>query len=576
MKRFLFKLPFVFLILLLFTRCNLADDLKVLQTQMDSLQIVIGTPEFNTLVKVEFVDARTDNNIINNTVNVQVVGKDASNIYSNIGTRETNHTTNHGMLLLVVDPKVVDTTAMKTNPIEFDLVVSANGYASTTQRVFLHQAKLNRVIVRLTNLSTPPQGVSVAVNNGFATAGQDGRTTTSALQSMNSGSQTVTVPAGVILKDEQGNRISGTVRSEIIFYDPVSEDAQNAFPGGTSVTATLPNGTTGQVEFVSAGMFTVNLTAGNRQVSTFENGGLNLRTVVPPTLINPNTGLPIKAGDKIEMWSRDKGSGEWVYEKTSTVKLENGQFILEETVTHLSDWNWDFFFNSCVIGPRFVFKGNVSGNFSFVEVLSRLQNTNFDKVTYINLNTGYLQLYYVPNNLSATFEFKDAGWDPNRTLTFTPSRLNISNLCNGQVYEITVTENVLSTSKTVTVNLNLSASSATNAQFVIRPNAYIYFSPVNIAQWSLFYINNGRATVDFVLGTDYQILGYFGNNYGMGTLRLDPVGTTQLRVSMTPNINFTSTSVPETISFVIPLPANNIIDITYNAVLPDRIMNQLR
>lgn len=571
-----FFLFFPLLFIFMFSRCNIAEDIKNLQGAIDSLQIVISTPEFNTLVKVEFIDAKTDEYISGKTINAKVSGKNANDVYSNLGTRETTYTTSHGLMMLVIDPKAVDSVAMKTTPIEFDLVVTADGYLSTTQRVMLYEAKLNTVTIKLTNITNAPQGVSVSVNNSYAVAGVTGQTVAPAVQTMNLGKQTVTVPAGVVLKDASGNPVTGTVKSEIVYYDPVSESAQNAFPGGTNVSATLPDGTEGQIEFISAGMFSVNLSAGGKDVKTFENGGIKLRTVVPPTLINPNTGQPIKAGDRIEMWSKEKESGEWVYEKTATVKFENGEYVLEETVTHLSYWNWDFFYNSCSLGTKFIFKGNLTGHYPYVKVTSRMANTTYDKIGYTYIGDGFLQLYNTPSNVAATFKFEDAGWDGSRTLTFSPATLSVANLCSGQTIEITVTENIPTPPEQITVKLDLAATSATNTQFVIRPNAYVYFKTSIARNWSYFYLWNGKATVDFELGKTYEILGYFGNNYGMGTLKIDKSGTTRLRVTMTPTINFSSGNQTATISFDVDRPANNIVEIKYNAVLPDRLMNQLR
>lgn len=575
MKKNSFKLSLILLVTF-FSACNIAEDLKLLQAEMENMQIVIGTPEFNTLVRVEIADAKNNDLISGKTVSVQVSGKNATDVYSNIGTREASHTTNQGLIMLVIDPKAVDSVAMRTNPIEFDLSVSADGYLPTTQRVTLHHAKLNTVTVRLVNINNAPQGVSVAVNNTFAVTGITGQTTLPANQSLNMGKQRVTIPSGVILRDASGSPVTGSVRAEIVYYDPISTSAQNAFPGGTSVSATLPDGTEGRVEFISAGMFTVNLSAGGSEVKTFDNGGIQLRTVVPPSLINPNTGQPIKAGDRVEMWSRDKGSGEWVYEKTSTVVLENGEFILQETVNHLSDWNWDFFFNSCDIGARFIFDGNITGNLAYAMVSSRLQNTVYDKTTWVDLSTGYLQLIYVPTNSSASFRFEDAGWDPARRLTFSPSTINVQDLCSTTAIRITVTETVPNPPQMITVNFDLEATSASNSQLVIRPNAFIYFRHSGTGRWSDFFLRNGSATVRLELEKDYEIMGSFGNNSGSGHLRIDRVGTNQLRLTISPTINFAGGSQNANETILVDRPSNDIINVRYNAVLPDRIMNQLR
>ena len=147
------------------------------------------------------------------------------------------------------------------------------------------------------------------------------------------------------------------MKSQVIFYNPTDSAAQASIPGGLDVSAKQADGSTGSIKMVSAGMFGVNLSTDNQEVKTFGNGGIKIRTKVDPEMINPNTGVAIKVDEKIEMWSKDEGSGEWKFEKMATVKSDslNGGLCLEDTVTHLSTWNWDFFTNSCPYGAKIVF-----------------------------------------------------------------------------------------------------------------------------------------------------------------------------------------------------------------------------
>lgn len=562
-------------VLFLLPQCTIREDLEVLKGSLDSLQIIVSNPEFKTMVHADFLDSKTLENVMNHEIEIKIGGKDAAHVYSNIGSKETSYNAFHGFLDLVINPNAVDTTAMKTTPLEIDLIVSSEGYLSTTQRILIYEARRYSVAVMMTNVDDAPEGVTVSQNSNFAMTTSTGQTILPSVQPMNGGEQTVIIPAGVVLKDAAGNPVTGTVKSEIVFYDPLSESAQNAFPGGTSVSASLPDGSEGQIEFVSAGMFTVSLSAGDQKVKTFENGGITLKTEVSPDLINPNTGVAIKVGDEIEMWSKEEESGEWVYEKTATVKTEGGKLYLEETVTHLSSWNWDFYYNACSYGPKFLWRGNVEG--AWGRLSSQINSSGYRKSrdVYINTNSywdNHTQLYNTPSNQPTTFWFESSSWYKRSTLSFSPSTLQVSNLCAGETFIIDVTETKTPVEE-VTIKFDLSASSASNSQIVVRPNAYLYYYSSAAMYWQSFNLIAGKANFNLELGSEYYLYGYMGNFWGSGILRIDKVGSDKLRVTMNPTISFGSSSATNPVSYEIDRPADNIVEIKYNAVLPDQIMN---
>lgn len=581
MKKGLLVLPL--LLVFLFSRCNFTEDIKTLQGAFDSLQVVVGTPQFNTSVVLQFFDAKTEALIRDKKISVTISGKNATDVYSNIGIRETVFSTTLGLLPLVIDPKVVDTVAMKTTPIQFEITINVDGYLSSVHNVKINEAKMNTLQIMLISTANPPQGVSIAVNNNYTVASLSGQTLSPSIQSLNLGKQTVSIPTGTVLKDASGNPITGTVKSEIVYYDPVSEAAQNAFPGGRTVTATLPDGTEGSIEFISAGMFSINLTSGDKEVKTLENGGIKLRTVVPRTLINPKTGQLIKAGDLIEMWSKEDNTSEWVYEKTSIVKEDNGELILEESVNHLSTWNWDFFNNNCNSGATFLFKGNLSNESVQVKITTRKPNRNTDETKIHYLTTDRkLQLTYVPVNTSATFTFEDNVKDPSRRITFTPSSLNVSDLCSNQIYEIQVSESIPAPDEIVTVNFNVSATSKTNSNFIIKPTMILFQEDERSSTNDFsFYIPNfillinGEGFASFNYDKDYIISGSLGNSSGKGTLRLEKMPNSKVRVIMTPTIDFSGNTQSTKVTLEFDRTGNNVVNLNYNAVLPESLMNRL-
>lgn len=583
MKKLIFGIiPVLFIVLT--SRCTLAEDIEKLQGAVDSLALVIGTPSFETGVHFDFINAKTKNYVDEVEVKVTVTGTHSQDVYNNLGVRENPFLSRHGMMELIIDPRKVDTTAMKTTPFEFNVTVEATGYNSVTQKVKLFGSGMEKIAITLIKLNDAPAGISASSTNSFVGTNSSGRTTQQSSINMNAGQQSVTIGTGVGLRDDSGNPVTGTVAASVVFFDPLSEAAQDAFPGGLNVTADMGNNTTEDIQFVSAGMFDLRLTAGGKKVSSFDNGGITLKTEVSPELTNPNTGQPLKENDVIELWSQDEGTGKWVFEKMDTVRKVNGKLVLEETVTHLSLWNWDFYSNMCYNGPRFVWRGNLTSEWTYGKITAKMSNSWYPRISYHPVSTragsyyNNVQLYRVPTNVGAQFTFADAGWDAYRKLSFNPSTLNINNLCDGRVYYIDVTEQYTPI-ENITVNIDVSASSASNSQLVIRPNANVYYRQVGggYYYWSTMYLRNGRATITLQLDKPYEIQAAFGNNYGRGSLRIEKSGTTKLKVIMTPNIQIGSVvNAGQPITVEVDKPANNIVTVKYNAVLPDNIFGQLR
>lgn len=578
------KKPIMYLVLILtpilFSKCTITEDLGKLQDSIDSLKINIGTPEFNALVHIEFIDAKTKA-YMSDGVKVTLSGKNAADIYNNIGERSATYTSIIGMLDLVVDPHKVDTNTIQTNPVEFDVNTSVTGYANVTQKVIMSENKVKSVTISLIKLSDAPQGVSVNQKSNFTTSASDGKVLQTATASMNAGSQTVEIPAGVVLKDAAGKPMSGTVSSQIIYFDPTSTDAQAAIPGGLDVSAKLANGTTDQVSFLSAGMFNVALTVGGAPVKSFDGGGLKIKTNVSPALINPNTGLPVKNGDVIEMWSIEEGSGNWVFEKMDTIRSVNGELVLEETVKHLSSWNWDFHYMSCGYGPKIIWKGDLS-NPAMVKVNAKMQNNVYQRTTYVKANPkdAYdrnMQIYNTPTNVPTIITFSEQIAKPIPQFSFAPSTLDIANLCDGKTYEVTITENPQAKSQYITVNTDFSLTSSSSSAIVIKPNATLYFKPTIDYQWTYAGLRSGVASLKILMGVDYDVYASFGSSYGFAKLKVEDLGNNTLNITLTPTVSFGS--IPQsnqTRSYITPKPTNNIVVVKYDIVLPADIFGQLQ
>ncbi len=567
---------------ILFIRCSaLIDDFNNVKSSLDSINMV-SNPELTSGVHLVFIDSKTNEQV---SPVVTISGKNADKIYNNLGEKLSSYETVKGMIDLMVDPHVIDTNKIESEPIVFNVTANLSGYGSVTQKIVINSSVLKDVVIPMINLSSPPEGVSVSVVDNFVTTGSDGKTKQKATIQMNSGSQVVEIPAGTLLKDVNGAPLTGQIKAQVIYYNPTSNEAQNNIPGGTNVTAQMPGGSSGQIQFISAGMFTINLTSGDKSVKSFENGGLKIKSSIPDSIINPKTKEKIKNGDVIEMWSKEDGSDEWKFEKMDTIRTESGKLTLEETVTHLSSWNWDFYYYTCYVGPRIVFTGNTSSYASL-----RITTAATSRWWWYGYNSYYryiypasyyysryynnFQMYYTPSNMPQTITITST--DGRHIVS--PSTINTSGGCGGTYY-VTVTEKV---QESIIVNANFSVRPTSKSNLVLRPNVYIYIYPTNYSYYYNYqstYLRNGSTTLRLLTNTEYMIFAYYGTKYGYAKLRIDKEGTSKLKVTLTPSVVYVSgktASVFNSVSYIVDRPSNNIISVNYNFQIPDNIFSKLQ
>lgn len=567
-----------------FSKCTLTEDIASLKKSVDSLQIIVGTPQFNTLVHFEFIDAKTKQFIKSSDVSVVVSGKDASLIYNNIGQKKSTYLSKMGFVDLVVDPHKADSASLKVTPLEFIVSANVDGYLSASQKVTINKASRLNVRIQLIKMDAAPVGVSVAVNNNFTSTGANGKTLASSTQTMNAGKQAVVIPKDVILKDASGTPITGTLKSEIVFFDPTSADAQSAIPGTLGVEAKMSNGNSQNIKFISAGMFNVKLTAGDKAVKSFDNGGITIKTVLPPTFINPKTGVAVKENDVVEMWSMEEGSGKWIFEKMDTVRKVNGELVLEETVKHLSSWNWDYWIPSCDNGPKFIFKGSLTSNNLVANVNAKYKDYGYDENDnkQITVSTtgenSYLQILR-PAQSAGTFTFVNSASNNSsgKELVFTPSSVDVTNMCEGKTYEIQVSEKKYVES--VKVNIELSATTASNKNLILMPNTWVYYfttAATSLADISSSQMTNGKTLFSLALDTEYYIGALFGSSWGMGTIKVQNEGSSSYRLTFTPTIDFSTSKTATPISYLLPKDATQTISIKYAAVLDNETFNSLK
>ncbi len=143
------------------------------------------------------------------------------------------------------------------------------------------------------------------------------------------GGAEVQLPADAFV-DENGNPFTGSVKTELKYFDPTNSDCLNAFPG--TFTGLLADGVT-ETAFESYGFLSARFFDAAKTDSE-----LNLASGKTATLKAPIPWtLQSNAPATIPMWYYDEAAGMWK-EQGSATKI-NGYY--EGSVSHFTYWNFD-------------------------------------------------------------------------------------------------------------------------------------------------------------------------------------------------------------------------------------------
>ncbi len=584
LKLLLFYLA-VFVAALFFTRCSLTEDIAKITDSLDSLKVSVGTPQFKTGIHFEFVDAKTGEYITEKELKLIVTGNDASKVYDNIGSKAESYNASYGMLDLVIDPEV-DSAYLAANPIKINVTPVVNGYLSLSQQVEISRPNIKNVIIALINLTgSNPDGVKVSIQNLSPTYDSQGKTISTIVQQIDGANTTIELLQGTVLKSASGSVLKGNISSQVVYFNPKDSATQNIIQGILTGDVQLdrnnPQSTQGKL--VSAGMFAAQLSVGGQIVKTFDGAGLKLKTRVAPDLYNPDKDRVVNVGDTVPMWSQEELTGKWVFEKNSVIKSDVEGMYLEDVVNHLSYWNWDWFTRE--IGgiycdypyPRI--NWNLTGVGSAnVDIIVKLNGvtSQYPTMKEIIYPYAYTEFGFFPRNRSGNIKFVDPKPLPGRKLIFTPASIDFANL-NRTVKTVNVTAEY-DNNDLYDVNINLSAKSTDpKSKIIIKPNAYLYYKPAAVRNWEGVNLRNGKTTFKLKLGQPYDILAYFGNNSGKGTLLVEKYGANQLQITMTPTMNLNSGTTGSAIKLPpVSKPANNIVNVDYTAILSASVFNTLK
>lgn len=498
--------------LFLISSCDKLEDIG------DGAKLIIDYNLIETTVDVQLYDAATGELIGRDgdaSVKVKITGPDKEGVMDITGLQNTDmqYASQRGMLGLALIPEAAYTPS-ESRPVVFNIVTEMSGYLTTSQKITVVSEGRNQFRINMVRLDNPPRGVTVKRETGVTTA-IDGRIQDPAAVSTPTGKATIEIPADIVMRDSGGNPLSGSINVDVVHFDNTSDEALAAFPGGLMPTVTRTDGSVADGMFYSAGFLAIEITdASGRHATTFENGTVRMEAVVSPETFNPETNEPVAAGDIVPVWSYDENTGEWTEEGVSTMQNVNGQLVADFELTHLSYYNFDWFYGAyCYQGAAFQFVADnpISGCYVMEGAMYRQDDNAFLMYIYMWVCPDEpVYTSYAPSGIPVKIVWNESNY-PNITIAPSSQPTLISDLCGGGPIQVAVLNN---TSNTTTVTIDVEAYCANEPDVIIRPSFSAWYRPISNWNWNPVTMENGYAEIMGVeIGNTYIVGIYYDNQW---------------------------------------------------------------
>lgn len=493
-----FKLITLLFIGILFT----LNSCKKVTNPTDGVKVIVDYDLIETTFSVKFIDAKTGQLIgwdNNEQVVVKITGENADAIIDVSGLQRDSYKSINGFIELALDP---DYSPSQQNPIKFTVIASKGGYLTTSKLIEVISNDNIIFEVRMVKLDDPPNGVSRIVDNSGKTD-PNGEGENDIVLTTPNGMARLIIKAGTILKDSDDEPLSGQLTIDFIHFSNMEDQSLSAFPGGLRANVEMQDGSYQQVFFFSGGFIALDINdESNNYADTVLVNPMELRMKLPELTYNPYTDGGVAAGDTLPVWSYDIESGEWDYETTDTVFMDEGEYYINTEMWHLSWWNWDWWWEW--ICPEGLIINFTSEQYYCpcywwrTEVRNDFNNTlMWDTYMYACENDP-VRLYNAPGGIAVNLYFAD-----NCSKIYTEEEFYyVENLCapdelNVAFYAEQLGENV---------GLEITAFCASNPNFIILPTLSYWVKKWDDDCYRWFELLDGKGEMCGVeLGETYEI-----------------------------------------------------------------------
>lgn len=335
----------------------------------EGVTININTHVLKAPTAVRFVNAKKG--AANQPMNfpITIGGNDAASVVTI--TNKTTFAAMEGRIFLALKKGIVPS---ESDPIIFTIAAEVPGFAPATHTFRITKDVPLSVVVPMVEYANPVVGTAAKMEEHPLTVGitPDAITIqTPSIAGMDE-QATITIAPGTQFKDVAGNTINAVkLESRVINYGASSNESLAVFPGGFNATNVVgENGQpmTGGVAFTTAGFLAIDMYAGATEIKSFSKP-LNVEMGINKNVLNPTTGLKVKAGDVLPVWSLDDKVGQWAFESNATIVADAaGDLSASFSASHLSYWNFDWTSPFCANELTLVFNAEnyLNDNYSVV------------------------------------------------------------------------------------------------------------------------------------------------------------------------------------------------------------------
>ncbi|MFA6128562.1 MAG: hypothetical protein WC699_14785 [Bacteroidales bacterium] len=482
----------------------------------DDLDIKLDMNIVKTVLIVQFRDANTSSLIganDNSRINVSIIGDDSQWVVNNSGFHLSDTHSAGGYLTFGLDPYKAKPS--EADPVRLTLLAELSGYVSTSVPVVITGEGQQYISVFMINQVSPPAGVTISANKNAGNS-SDGKVSQNFKVATTNKSLEVTVPVGISIRDATGNPLQGKLDLTFVQADPTKLGAGRSFPGGHKVEATSESGSKDKGSFAPAGFFKIDIADEyGKHGASFSEGTLEIKAKIDPSVINPETGQPVKTGDKVGLWNLEEKTGQWNFVKNIFVgqdplelkaDLSSGSFI-----SGGGSWfNFGWLLQNCTALLQFSFSSpngliGVTQQAEFdIEVIS--QSGSWEYSGHINI-FGTLPVVigsFAPGNHVITFYYNG-----DRQLTNSPwlaPNLVTRNFClysDGEI--IPLVQNTAILGHDITFNAEIFCTDR-NAALTVPSGTLLHFREKGTTEWITVTTNGSQVILPgLILNKTYEV-----------------------------------------------------------------------
>ena len=358
----------------------------------DGVVLNVNTDIIDTPVSISFVNSKPGGDIPGN-IDLDILGDGAPDIYTVTG--EQNFTIVQGLVNIGIDK---DASPSATDPIEFSLMVNANGFLPAVKKVIITDDQSRQhLTVHMVEEDNLPDGVSlelknIGVNNNGISMDQSHETP---LTPGKAEQVEISLEQGTKVYDTNGETLTGTLKMRLVHFDNRATDSQNAMEGFIEAGPALDESgiSMGNKTIEPLGLYMLDILRGTKEVKTLSKP-IAVRMTINPETTHPVSGEQVQVGDELPIWSLNEGTMAWQLEGTTIVEDNNGQLEVNYEQNHLSVWVVGYPLATCTEGSTLKIRTSIPQDacdrFYYLELI----NDNTDRpvarkaLTYSTLTNG--------------------------------------------------------------------------------------------------------------------------------------------------------------------------------------------